>query len=290
MRRTCRMLALWTSFALLPADFLRAQDSGTEIFQKAPPAVDAALRERVAKFFQAHVDGKFRAADEMVAEDSKDVFFAMEKTRYLSYELVGIKYSENFTKATVITALEMKARSARFGNMNVKPPLTSLWKFEKGDWYWYVIPRKEWETPFGVMKKGPDGVAGAPAAPPPSLLDAFKGVSVDQVLRQVKVSTQEIRLSSSEPGEGAVTVENNMPGPISLKLDQPSLKGLAASLDKTQLGSKESARVVIKYSPATKEAKTATVLNLEVSPTGQIIPLRITFAPPVDATTVKPKP
>jgi hypothetical protein len=61
-----------------------------DLFQKAPPEVDEALRARVTKFYQAHVDGKYRLADEVVAEDSKDAFFEARKPRYRKFELSRI--------------------------------------------------------------------------------------------------------------------------------------------------------------------------------------------------------
>jgi hypothetical protein len=73
----------------------------------APPReLDAALRDRVQKFFQAHVDGKFRAADQYVAEESKDAFFSADKPRYLSFELASITYSDQFTRATALVTCE----------------------------------------------------------------------------------------------------------------------------------------------------------------------------------------
>ena len=62
----------------------------TDVFHKAPPHVDEALRTRVSQFLQAHVDGKFRNAIDLVADNSKDFYFAMEKRKYLSFEIVKI--------------------------------------------------------------------------------------------------------------------------------------------------------------------------------------------------------
>ena len=70
--------------------------------EKPAAAVDEALRARIGKFYQAHVDGKFRSAEQYVAEDSKDFFFEMEKQRYLSFREPEISYSDHFTKAKVI--------------------------------------------------------------------------------------------------------------------------------------------------------------------------------------------
>src|SRR5579885_1559929 len=77
-----------------------AQDS-SELFDKAPPPIDEALRARVHDFYQAHVSGKFREAFKLVADDSADVFFAAAKQQYKECDTARINYSENFTKALV---------------------------------------------------------------------------------------------------------------------------------------------------------------------------------------------
>ena len=68
----------------------------------APPAeVDQALRERATQFLQYQIDGNFRKAFELVAEDSKDFYFSIAKTKILSYKIDDITYSDDFSKATV---------------------------------------------------------------------------------------------------------------------------------------------------------------------------------------------
>ena len=65
--------------------------------QAPPPEVDQALRARVTAFFQAHVDGSFRKAFEIVAEDTKDYYFKTEKVQFKSSQDPGdIKYSADF--------------------------------------------------------------------------------------------------------------------------------------------------------------------------------------------------
>src|SRR5687767_10820889 len=130
------------------------------IFEKAPPDVDSALRERIGKFYQAHVDRRLRGADEVVAEDSKDQFFAIAKPAYLNWEIAAINYSDNFTKAKAVVACEIDWASPRLGKMRVKQPIVTLWKVVDGKWYWYMEPSKTWETAFGTMTPGPDREGG----------------------------------------------------------------------------------------------------------------------------------
>src|ERR1035441_5836242 len=76
-------------------------------FQPKPPAeVDAALRARVQEFFDLHVKGQFRKAEELVAEDTKDFFYSGNKPKYLSFEISRIDYSANFTRAKVTVLCE----------------------------------------------------------------------------------------------------------------------------------------------------------------------------------------
>ena len=78
-----------------------------DLFTKAPPAIDEALRDRISKFFQCQVDGKPRQAEQYVAEESKDYYYEMQKPRYLSFEIRNISYSDEFTKAKAMIAVEM---------------------------------------------------------------------------------------------------------------------------------------------------------------------------------------
>ncbi|HET8548977.1 MAG TPA: hypothetical protein VFL57_13265 [Bryobacteraceae bacterium] len=260
-----------------------AQQAATDVFEKAPPAVDEALRARVAQFFQAHVDGKFRVANEVVAEDSKDAFFAMDKKRYLSFEIARIVYSANFTKATVVTALEMDWRHPRLGVIRVKPPVTSLWKLEEGHWYWYVQPEKEWNTPFGKMIPGPDPAPGTAGLGP------FRGADPAKILEAVKVSAKEVRLSSYEPSTVEITVTNTMPGKVTLEFNCTPMKGLTAKFDRTELNEGESARLRLQYSPPDPTPKPTLTSYIHVQQTGQNLPVILIFAIPPQVEKLIPK-
>ena len=63
---------------------------------------EEALRARVSKFYQAYVDGKARTVEPMVAEDSKEKWFATEKTRYGNFAIDKIEFNEDRTRVKVI--------------------------------------------------------------------------------------------------------------------------------------------------------------------------------------------
>lgn len=252
--------------------------------EKAPPEVDQALRERIGKFYQAHVDGKFRAADQFVAEDSKDYFFGASKRRYLSYEIQDITYSDNFTRAKATVQCEFEVMMPGVGKMiKMKMPRPSLWKIVDGQWYWYVDPNAPVVTPFGVMQPRSAPSAGAPAAP----LTPPKGPGIEGIQKLVKADKQVVRLSSDAPSEDQVTISNSMPGAVTLTLQVPAVPGLEAKLDRTQLAQQQTARLSVAYTPKEKGPKPPALLSVTVVPTNQVIPLRIVFRPP-DAASAKP--
>lgn len=256
--------------------------SPTDVFDQAPPQVEKALRERVAVFFQAHVTGKFRDAETVVHEDSREAFYNAEKRRYLGFSIAKITYSENFTKADVITSVELDWNTPRLGKLRVKPPLRSLWKYDAGQWWYYVVPQTDWETPWGRMKPGEEAAAGV--APKWTVPDA------EAVLSQVKVNRTAIHLKSYEKSEDYAEITNSMPGELTLKVENPSpLVGVTVSLDRELLKAGETARVVFRHEPTDQSAKPTRTVHVIASPTGKVFTFTLTFAVPPEIEKLLPK-
>lgn len=246
-----------------------------------PPAkVDRALRERIRMFYQALVDGKPRLADPLVAEDSKDIFFGILKPRYLSFEIRSITYSDKFARAQVSVDCEEDFLMMGLGNMRVKMPRLSRWKLEHGRWYWYVDTKADRQTPFGVLKPMAKNEA-SPSAP----LAIPQGPTPEQVLKQVAADKSEVVLNTSGPSSDVVTVTNGMPGWVRLGLELPRIPipGFEVKLDRTDVQGNQTARVTFRYEPKDDAPKPNVMVNVTVDPTGEIIPIRVTFRAPAAA-------
>jgi hypothetical protein len=236
-------------------------------FKPKPPArVDAALRSRVQEFFDLHMKGEFRKAEQLVAADTKDFFYKGNKPKYLSFEVSRIDYSANFTKATVVVMCEQYIMMPGFADHPMKVPTPSTWKLEKGKWYWYVDQDALLNTPWGRMKPGASPAKGA--APPPSL--ASIPTSADFLYKQIQMDKTGVRMKAGESAE--VVIANGAPGPVSLSVPA-ALPGLEAKLDKVTLPAGGKATLTLRAAEGAKSG----VLHVQVEPTMQLLPLQITI-------------
>jgi len=256
---------------LLCGTFCFAQDAS--LFTKAPPDVDEALRGRVNKFYQAHMDGKFRAADAYVAEDSKDVFFGATKRRCRAFSITSITYADNFTRAAVITACDDDILMPPVGLVRLHVPTPSQWKVVDGQWFWYVDPDTEEGllTPFGRMKPQPDE-PGPGVTPMPSIPTDIQGV-----YNLIKVDKQQVAFDAGVSAVQKIVVTNGMPGEISLKLEPAKIEGFEMTFDRTKVAAGLSATLSLGYQTSKERKPRPMVVKIIVEPIGHEIPIQIGF-------------
>jgi hypothetical protein len=253
----------WAASALL------AQSS---VFDRPPAGVEDALRARVAKFYQAFVDGKFRQADEVVAEDSKDEFFAANKRRFEAFQIEQVVFQDNFTKARVVTLLSTEMGTFS-GPMKVKAPQTTLWKLENGAWCWYVFhgARDMVDTPFGqVPKPKPEDTKSGPPPAAPSF-------NMKNLSRAVQPDRREVQFDPRKPATERVTVKNLASGPVSLGLRPVTAPGLAAKLDRREIGANQSAELVISYTPGEHPLRDPVRIDILAFPLDVLVPVQVKF-------------
>lgn len=234
-------------------------------------ASEEALRARVSQFYQDFVDGKFRAADAFVADDSKDAFFAEEKIRYKSCSVGKLTIAADGKTAIAVTSC---ATTWAFHGQRIPTtiPMTSNWKLQNGDWFWYSVPFDgNVNTPFGKMKVDPDGQHQ-------SAIPADPGAMVPGMLSGVRASKTAVSFAPDKPAHEEVEITNGMPGPVRLSLIQPGMPGLKIQLSSPLLGTKQKAVLSFDYVPVTGSAPRSTSVTVQVAPLQQVIPIRINFA------------
>lgn len=277
-------------FALFAASSLTLFAQGdAAIFNRAPAEIDTALRARVGTFYQAHVDGKFRQASTVVAEDSQDTFFAADKPRYKSFKITHINYEENFTRAKVLVEVPWELLTP-LGVINTVPrPISSLWRLENGAWFWYVVPYDPCKGievgSFGTMHKETcvDGkvVEKPETSSPGGIPNPGDWMTPGAIQKMIRLSEERILISSHKPTSMAVRIESRFPGEATLQLDPVNMPGLSASLAAGKIASGESVALQVAYDPPSPQRNPDQEIRIRVNPTGQVLKLTVAFdAPP----------
>ncbi|HEY1221704.1 MAG TPA: hypothetical protein VGF03_22370 [Bryobacteraceae bacterium] len=255
------------SFLVIAAAALWAQNAAQK-GPEPPPDVDKALRARITEFCELHKQGKFRQAEQLVADDTKDYFYNSGKPRYVSYEIQSITYNQDFTKATAMVICEHYLAAPGFQGKTLKLLTPFNWKIENGQWMWYVDKDSLLITPFGKMTLAPQAggtstspVAGAPT--PPAI-----PTSVDQFFSLIQADKTTLGL---KPGASdQVVISNGTPGLISLEIAQ-QVPGVEAKLDNTSVTAGGKAVLTVHAGPQAASG----VIGLRVKPIGPQIAIKV---------------
>lgn len=254
-----------------------AQDS-SDLFDKAPPPIDDALRARVHDFYQDHIDGKFRQAMNLVAEDSQDLFFAANKPQYKQCEIARINYSDQFTKALVVESC--KIDMVFHGQpMSMTLPISSNWKVVDGQWYFCYVKPKSVATPFGTMNTSDAADGANPRTAPAIPADPLQAAR--NILTMVKVDKTNITLGADQPSKDEIHIRNEMPGSVSISIDPVTVPGLKITPARTELQANEETTIAFEYDASkngSSKAPSPVTAQVHVSPTGQVFAIQVTFS------------
>lgn len=249
------------------------------------PRADAeqVLRARVTEFFQDFLDGQYRKALDLVAEDTKDEYFASAKVEIKSFKIDDVKLDDALTKATVNLTVRRVWR-VRLDQAIVDTPMPTTWKIENGKWMWYhEIAHDAHLTPMGpsdiqLVTRKSDGTVNVPQDLGPDAILA----AAQKILQQTKIDKQEVTLAADRPSSDKVKFHNGAQGSVGLEvIGIPKLSGFTAKLDKTILNFDEDAVLQIEYTPDADQDKSVVPpqadLTLATSPFNQEFHIKVTF-------------
>ena len=244
---------------------------------------EQALRSRVTEFFQDFLDAQYRKALDLVAEDTKDEYFASSKMEIKAFKIEDVKLDDSLTKANVNLTVKRVWR-VRLDSAIVETPMPTTWKIENGKWVWYheMAPNAH-VTPMGpsdiqLVTRKPDGTVDLPQDLSPNALLA----AAQKILKQTNIDKQEVTLATNRPSSDKVTFHNGAQGSVGLEITGiPKLPGFTAKLDKTTLNFDEDTVLQIQYAPSADQDKSAipvqTELTLVVSPFNQQFHIQVKF-------------
>jgi hypothetical protein len=237
--------------------------------QQSPEAAaaEAAVRARAQAFFDLQVAKKYRQGEAMVAEDSKDAYYNGAKFNIDSFTITKVQLAEGNAAADVTIKAKVTVVAPAIGQtIHTEAAQTTRWKLENSEWVYYIDPDAAVMTPFG--KLNPQAAAGktaagsATAVGKPDLATLMKAVQVDRNSVEIK------------PGENqTVKVSNFLPGPVDVSVENFSLPGVSASLDKRHLEQGET--TFLRIVASDKASGSATTV-IDVSPLRTQLPVKIT--------------
>ncbi len=259
--------------ALLVGGVLAAMAGATaqnqSIFQKAPADVEEKLRARVTAFYSLYMQGKFRQAEQFVAEESRDLYYAMQKAPIRSFQVEQITWDDKFENATVLVAC--LSATPRTASQGIWVPINGKWKVQNGEWYLVIQPRTG--TPFGPMHfDNPLNTKPQPFERP--TLEMLRKGAV-----QVEPQKLVFPAASSEAVVRKFTIRNTLPGVIYVTLGDPRTPGLKAILADPNILPEKEAVVEVTYDPkaASIKAGEAKELRVLIQPLNQEVAVALQF-------------
>jgi hypothetical protein len=213
--------------------------------QTAPAADEAkqALIGRVQTYYQLMVDEKYRQAEALIAEESKDDYYNGKKPKIKGFDLMSVALNDDQVTAKVTIKAKVLMLMPGAGAQIFEIPSPTYWKLENGQWCWYVPEEVKRMSPFGKMQTGEKAGAGSDA-------DSMKGRAPEfrALVGQVRIDKTAVEFTAEAP-EQKVVIENGLPGPLNLRLDPhaETIKGLSVTVDKLNLGSGEKATVSMRW-------------------------------------------
>jgi hypothetical protein len=245
---------------------------------------DQALRARVSEFLQDHVDGNFRKAYEMVADDTKDQYFSVGKVKLLGFKVGDIKFADDFTKATVMMTVS-KMFNVQGQDIPVQVPSTTTWKIENGKWVWYddtkhgtltsLLPGVPDPPPAATVKGGDVGDGGLPK----DFNDKALAAAAQSILQEVSVDKKEVTLAADKSSEEQVVFHNGMTGSVQLELSAPEIPGFSVKLAQSLVRAAGDVPMVLRYEPGDQAERRGPVnIRLTVQPLNQVFVIRVNFA------------
>jgi len=255
--------------------------------QTPPPEVDQALRERANQFLQYQVDGNFRKSFDLVAEDTKDWYFAATKSKLISFKIESLEYSDNFTKA-IVKGVSKRNVSALGQTFTLDIPMKDSWKLEDGKWMWYRnVVEGTMETPFGTIPspKGdtpagaePSRPAGLPTDTSPKAV-AAAGERLATATDAFSVSKTSIKFVEGVAASDEIVFHNGAPGLVRLLVNKVvEMPSVAVETLDTMVKPNQDVHVKVTYTPGESDIKRTNV-SVTVEPFGRRFMIPVTVSP-----------
>jgi hypothetical protein len=260
----------------------------------APAEVSQALRERVTLFFSYHTGSFNRKAIDLVAEDTKDYYYASGKVMFLKVIITSIDFSKDMKKAAVHLETTQNWQVSTYSTVATTPVVTT-WMIEDGKWVWFLDKQSSMRsaTPMGdsalppapgeklaaVPMLNPDGTINIPADFAEPARVAAQGMAI---LSQAALDKNAVTFTVGTAAKEEIKFHNGLNGQVSLALyEAPDIPGLRITASKLNLGPNEDAILSFVYEPSAKPVPDVLLrtynMRLALIPLNQEYPIKFTM-------------
>jgi hypothetical protein len=246
--------------------------------QSAPEELVSSLTTRVSAFYGAFQAGQFRQAESFVDEESKELYYNVQKSRIMGHEIKTITWADDFRSARVtIVAMSIVPM---VGNKPVPVPVGGMWKLIDGEWYLHLTPPDKRKTPFGMVSSTAAASPGQPTGLIPQGGDV-KVPSIGEMRTMMSLDESKVVFPAGLTEATAKTIGVTSHAPIGFILRiEPAGKvsaGLTVQIDPERVEPGGKANITITYDPAAGELSGERTLRFDVSPTGQRLEATVQF-------------
>jgi len=245
--------------------FLLLVFSLSAVSAEPPHEVERALRARVDEFYSLIIQHKARAAEALVADDTKDYYYDSQKPDMESYVIDKITWDPSFKTAELTIDAKMHMMFPGAGPQTVPMKFPSTWKIENGKWCWYVDRSRLVNSPFGKFQSAPGKTDNSSPQP----------ILTPEMLRAaVRPESYQIAVDLSGNPATSLKFTNSLPGPVTLRA--PEASGLKIEIADPDIGAGKSTTVTFRFDSASGAQPSP--VTFTVSPTGQKIPIQVIYS------------
>jgi hypothetical protein len=250
---------------LLAASILFGSEKQAGPFRKAPPEVEEAVRARVVRFYELFKEGKFRQAEELVAEESKDDFYNTQKKALLGFELTSITFDDDFKEANVLVNVD--TMFPLMGATPFKVPIAGKWRWIEDNWFLYMEPHGN-KTPFGETKSQ-EAKPGEAALVQGAFAGGMQGIKPESFSRMYAINRAEVKFPPSngkQPVERTITFANTGPVRLTLEREGADIPGLVVDVGEGPLEPGDHRQITFQYHPEIAQLEGERKIMFDVLP------------------------
>lgn len=247
--------------------------------QSAPEELVSSLTARVSGFYAAFQAGQFRQAENFVDEESKELYYNVQKSRIMGHEIKSITWADDFRSARVmVVAMSIVPM---VGNKPVPVPVGGMWNLIDGEWYLHLTAPDKRRTPFGIA--GPSTAADL-GQPTGTMIPQGAGVAVPSIADMRQMMSLDESKVVFPAGLTAATVKtigmtSSAPTGFILRVQVAGSApdGLTVQIDPADVQPGGKGQITITYDPTVGALSGERTLQFEVSPTGQLLEATVEF-------------